>query len=60
MRGGAWTGDSRIALRSIRATGGRRGVIGADGGSRTRTEFPPRDFKSLASTGSATSAPAML
>jgi hypothetical protein len=25
-------------------------VTGADGGTRTRTGFPPRDFKSLAST----------
>src|SRR6516164_5485451 len=24
--------------------------VGADGGTRTRTGFPPRDFKSLAST----------
>ena len=30
---------------------------GADGGGRTRTAVRPRDFKSLASTGSATSAP---
>src|SRR5215470_9647223 len=27
-----------------------RNFIGADGGTRTRTGFPPRDFKSLAST----------
>src|SRR2546422_2061061 len=31
-------------------------LSGADGGTRTRTGLPPRDFKSLASTGSATSA----
>jgi hypothetical protein len=28
----------------------KRPSIGADGGTRTRTGFPPRDFKSLAST----------
>jgi hypothetical protein len=31
-------------------------LIGADGGDRTRTALRPRDFKSLASTGFATSA----
>ncbi len=29
---------------------------GADGGSRTRTGFPPQDFKSCVSTSSTTSA----
>src|SRR2546421_11981191 len=33
---------------------------GADGGTRTRTGLPPRDFKSLASTHSATSACSVL
>ncbi len=31
-------------------------IDGADGGTRTRTAFQPRDFKSLVSTGSTTSA----
>jgi hypothetical protein len=33
-----------------------RSLFGADGGGRTRTASRPRDFKSLASTGFATSA----
>src|SRR5215475_12911126 len=33
-------------------------MFGADGGTRTRTGLPPTDFKSVASTGSATSAAA--
>ena len=34
-------------------------ITGADGRDRTGKEFPPRDFKSLASTNSATSAAAL-
>lgn len=35
-------------------------IFGARGGNRTRTVLPPRDFKSLASTSSATRAPRLL
>jgi hypothetical protein len=47
-----WVGvDQRDGLALPRSD-----AFGADGGTRTRTALRPRDFKSLASTGFATSA----
>ncbi len=42
--------------RSILSKLQRFGLLGADGGTRTRTGFSPQDFKSCVSTGSTTSA----
>ena len=42
---------------AVLPSNGMRWLIGAGGGTRTHTTLPSRDFKSLASTSSATSAP---
>ena len=44
----------------FRCAPGFRSAVGAGGGTRTHTTLPSRDFKSLASTSSATSAPLFL
>jgi hypothetical protein len=51
--------DATADIDGVTAAATREIVCtGADGGTRTRTGLPPTDFKSVASTGSATSAEA--
>ncbi len=49
----AWLGGKRLVCRESSLVSRRRD---AEGGTRTHTRFPPPDFESGASTGSATSA----